>query len=105
MTEIDVFPPPEAAKKRKPRTPLKDVVRKKPRRHRRGVPPPLSVDIDALPDSTRLTQTETAAVIRRSTATLENWRLTQPNHPLKWSRVAGRILYELGSIRALLRGK
>jgi hypothetical protein len=112
MTEIDISAPPEAAKTadvrerpRKPRTPLKDVVRKTPRKHRRGIPPPLSIDIDTLPDSAWLNQKETAAVIRRSTATLENWRLTKPDHPLKWAKVAGRLLCQLGSIRALLKGK
>jgi hypothetical protein len=81
------------------------IQRKKPRPKRfRGIPPPLTIDIDALPDSTHLNDTETAAVIRRSKACLENWR-KQPDHPLKWKLVAGRILYELSSIRALLKGE
>jgi hypothetical protein len=65
--------------------------------------PPLPFDIQWLPDSTFLTDTETAAAIRRSKACLENWR-KYADHPLKWRRVNGRVLYEITSIRALLKG-
>jgi hypothetical protein len=82
---------------------LHKIVRKKPRRRFRGMPPPLTFDIDALPDSTRLTETETAAAIRRPKSALGNWR-TLPDHPLKWRRVGGRVLYELPSIREFLKG-
>jgi hypothetical protein len=64
----------------------------------------LTFDLDALPDSTRLSETETAAAVRRAKSTLEIWR-KQADHPLKWRRVGGRILYELCSIRAFLRGE
>jgi hypothetical protein len=77
--------------------------RKKPRDQFRGTPPPLTYDIDALPASTFLNETETAAAIRRNKSTLEYWR-TQPNHPLRWRRIAGRILYELPAIREFLKG-
>jgi hypothetical protein len=88
----------------KPRGKLK-IKRKKPRPKRfRGVPPLPDFDIDTLPPSTRLNETEVASVLRRSKACLENWR-RQPDHPLKWSRVAGRILYDLPPIRALLKGE
>jgi hypothetical protein len=85
--------------------PLEEIERKKKRRRFRGVPEPLAIDIDALPDSARLNQKETAAILRRAEATLENWRLMHPDHPLKWTRVAGRILYEVGTIRTLLKGE
>jgi hypothetical protein len=88
---------------RRSRKDLRTIVRKKPRQRFRGVPPPLTFDIDALPDSTRLTETEAAAALRRSKSALENWR-QQPGHPLKWRRVAGRIVYELPSIREVLKG-
>lgn len=78
------------------------IQRKKPRPKRfLGVPPPLTFDLDALPDSTRLSETETAAGVRRSKSCLENWR-KNPDHPLKWRLVGGRVLYELSSIRAFL---
>jgi hypothetical protein len=83
---------------------LHKIVRKKPRRRFRGMPPPLTFDIDALPDSTRLTETETAAAIRRPKSALENWR-RDPDHPLRWRRVGGRVLYELPSIREFLKGE
>jgi hypothetical protein len=83
---------------------LRTVVRKKPRVRFRGTPPPLTFDIDALPDSTLLDVVETAAAVRRSTAALENWRL-DPNHPLRWRKVSGRILYEVGSLREFLKGE
>ncbi len=85
------------------RPPSQKIIRKKPRRRFRGTPPPLTFDLEPLPDSTLLNETETAAACRRAKATLEVWR-KQPDHPLKWRRVGGRILYELSSIRAFLRG-
>jgi hypothetical protein len=84
------------------RTPLK-IVRKKPRRRFRGVPPFLTVDIDKLPDSTLLTETEAAAILRRSKSALEGWR-KDPDHPLKWQRVLGRVTYGLGVVRAVQKG-
>lgn len=82
---------------------LKRIVRKKPRTRFRGTPPPLTFDIDALPDSTLLNESETAAACRRAKSTLEFWR-RQADHPLRWRRVGGRVLYELSSIRAFLKG-
>jgi hypothetical protein len=89
---------------RRSRKDLRVIVRKKPRQRFRGVPPPLTFDIDTLPEGTFLTETETAAALRRSKSTLEGWR-QRPDHPLKWRRVAGRVIYELPSIRALLKGE
>jgi hypothetical protein len=85
------------------RRPLQSISRKKPRARFRGTPPPLTFDIDALPGSTLLTEAELAAILRRSKSCLENWR-NYPDHPLRWRRVAGRILYELGSAREFLKG-
>jgi hypothetical protein len=82
---------------------LRRIVRKKPRKRFRGIPPPLTFDLDALPGSTRLNDTETAAAVRRAKFTLAVWR-KQPDHPLRWRRVGGRVLYELSSIRAFLKG-
>jgi hypothetical protein len=82
---------------------LAKLVRKKPRKRYRGVPPPLPFDIDALPDSTLLTEGEVAAVVRRSRTTLETWRRFS-EHPLQWRRVAGRVLYEIGPVRKFLKG-
>jgi hypothetical protein len=45
---------------------VQGIVRKKPRQRFRGTPPPLTFDIEELPDSTKLTETEAAAVIRRN---------------------------------------
>ena len=102
MPEVDVTP---ARLRRRPRPPIGKLVRTKPPPKRfRGVPPPLTFDLDALPASTLLTESETAAACRRSRSALENWRLQQPDHPLRWRRVGGRILYELASIRAFLKG-
>jgi hypothetical protein len=82
---------------------LQRIVRKKPRKRFRGTPPPLTFDLDALPDSTLLNESETAAACRRAKSTLEVWR-KQADHPLRWRRVGGRVLYELSSIRAFLEG-
>jgi hypothetical protein len=103
VPEVDTAPKLE----RKPLRPsLEKLIRTKPRPKRfRGVPPPLAFDLDALPGGTWLTEAETAAAIRRSMSALENWRLQQPDHPLKWRKVGGRILYELSSIRAYLKGE
>jgi hypothetical protein len=79
------------------------IVRRKPRKRFRGIPPPLTFDLDALPASTLLSETEAAAALRRAKSTLEVWR-KQPDHPLRWRRVAGRVMYELPSIRALQKG-
>jgi hypothetical protein len=82
---------------------LQKILRKKPRKRFRGIPPPLTFDLDALPANTLLSETEAAAACRRAKSTLEVWR-KQPDHPLRWRRVAGRVLYELSSIRAFLKG-
>ena len=89
---------------REPSGPSLKIQRKKPRCKRfRGMPPPLTFDLDELPESTLLNETETAAACRRAKSTLEVWR-KQPDHPLRWRRVGGRVLYELASIRAFLKG-
>ena len=100
MTDIDIA---RGRAHGRSRLSLQKIVRKKKRERFRGTPPPLTFDIEALPDSTRLTETETAAAIRRSKACLESWR-KYADHPLKWRRVNGRVLYEITSIRALLKG-
>jgi hypothetical protein len=85
------------------RPPFQRIVRKKPRKRFRSVPPPLTFDLDTLPAGTLLSETEAAAACRRAKSTLEVWR-KQADHPLKWRRVGGRVLYELSSIRAFLKG-
>ncbi|MBM7485195.1 hypothetical protein ACVWWI_001480 [Bradyrhizobium sp. USDA 3686] len=76
----------------------------KRRRRNRGVPPPATFDIDALPASSNLTALETAAVIRRTPGALEQWR-RDPNHPLKWRYVDGRPLYRVDAVRDYLAGQ
>ena len=83
--------------------------RKMPRatkRHRknRGMPPPATFDIDALPGSSNLTALEAAAVIRRTPGALEQWR-RDANHPLKWRYVDGRPLYRVDAVRDYLAGR
>ena len=85
------------------RPPFQEIFRKKPREGFRGTPPPLTFDLDALPSSTLLSETEAAAACRRAKSTLEVWR-KQKDHPLRWRRVGGRVLYELSSIRDFLKG-
>jgi hypothetical protein len=77
--------------------------RKSPKKRFRGTPPPSTIDLATLPDTTMLTEHEVAAILRRSKAVLEYWRKVKA-HPLKWQRVAGRILYEVSSVRELLKG-
>lgn len=93
MSDIDI-----ARRSRPPQ-----IFRTKRRKRFRGTPPPLTFDLDALPANTLLSETETAAACRRAKATLEVWR-KRPDHPLRWRRVGGRVLYELSSIRAFLKG-
>jgi hypothetical protein len=85
------------------RPPFQRIVRKKPRKRFRGTPPPLNFDLDALPANRLLSETETAAACRRAKSTLEVWR-KRTDHPLRWRRVAGRVLYHLSSIRDFLKG-
>lgn len=73
----------------------------KRRRKNRGVPPPATFDIDALPGSSNLTVLEAAAIIRRTPGALEQWR-RDPNHPLKWRYVDGRPLYRVDAVRDYL---
>jgi hypothetical protein len=80
-----------------------EIIRKERLRYR-GVPPPFAFDINTLPDSTFLTEVEVAAIIRRPPSCLFNWRKNNPDHPLRWRRVSGRILYELVSVREFLKG-
>jgi hypothetical protein len=75
---------------------------KRPRKNR-GVPPPATFDIDALPGSSHLTALEAAAVIRRTPGALEQWR-RDPDHPLKWRYVDGRPLYRVDAVRDYLAG-
>jgi hypothetical protein len=77
--------------------------RKSPKKKFRGTPPPSTIDLSQLPNTTMLTEHEVAAILRRSKSVLEYWRKVK-SHPLKWHRVAGRILYELPSVRELLKG-
>jgi hypothetical protein len=49
-----------------------------------------------------LTAKEVAAVIRRSLSTLDSWRQHNPNHPLKWEKLDGRIAYRVRNVRAYL---
>lgn len=65
------------------RPPFQKIVRKKPRKRFRGTPPPLTFDLDALPPSTLLSETEVAAAVRRAKSTLEVWR-KQKDHPMRW---------------------
>jgi hypothetical protein len=85
------------------RPPFQKILRKKPRKRFRGTPPPLTFDLEALPANGLLTEAESAAACRRAKSTLEVWR-KQMDHPLRWRRVAGRVLYEVSSIRAFLKG-
>lgn len=100
MTDIDIA---RGRTHSRSRPPLERISRKKPRKRFRGIPPPLTFDLDALPDSTLLNESETAAACRRAKSTLEVWR-KRPDHPLRWRRVGCRVLYELASIRAFLKG-
>lgn len=79
------------------------IERKTPRNHFRGIPPPLDFDIFALPATARLNEAEAAAALRRARSALEYWRKDKA-HPLTWTRVAGRILYDLPPILEMLRG-
>jgi hypothetical protein len=100
VSNIDIAPGRAHSRSRQP---LQRIARKKPRKRFRGTPPPLTFDIEGLPDSTFLTETETAAALRRSKACLESWR-KHADHLLQWRRVNGRVLYKITSIRALLKG-
>jgi hypothetical protein len=83
---------------------LEHVVHQRKQKYRdRGVPPPPTFDFDALADGTQLTERESAAVLRRSLSCLQNWR-QDPEHPLKWQRVAGRIAYTARAIRKYRKG-
>jgi hypothetical protein len=73
------------------------------RRKNRGMPAPATFDIDTLPASSNLTAMEVAAVIRRTTGALEQWR-RDPNHLLKWRYVDGRPLYRVDAVRDYLAG-
>jgi hypothetical protein len=73
-------------------------------RKNRGVPPPATFDIDALPGSSNLTALEAAAVIRRTPGALEQWR-RDPNHLLKWRYVDGRPLYRVDAVRDYLASR
>ena len=72
------------------------------RKKYRDTPPPLTFDIWQLPASGVLSAREVAAVLRCNLARLEHWRLHQPDHPLKWRRVGGRPVYEVGSLREFI---
>ena len=100
MSDIDIAPRRTHSRSRPS---LQRIARKKPRKRFRGTPPPLIFDLDALPATTLLTVPETAAACRRAQSTLEVWR-KQRDHPLRWRHVGGRVLYELSSIRAFLKG-
>src|SRR5262245_13399597 len=100
MSNIDIAP---GRPHRGSRPSLQKIIRKKPRKRFRGVPPPLTFDLDALPANALLNETESAAACRRAKSTLELWR-KKNDHPLRWRLVGGRVLYEIWSIRAFLKG-
>jgi hypothetical protein len=72
-------------------------------RKNRGMPPPATFDIDALPGSSNLTALEASAVIRRTPGALEQWRRDQ-NHPLTRRETQQRLSvdYHRNTIRSLL---
>src|SRR5262249_19405022 len=100
-TSSDGIAPTRAPRRTRPS--LQGLVRKKPPSRFRGTPPPPTFDFEALADGTHLTQRETAAVLRRAMSCLENWR-QDPEHPLKWQRVAGRVTYTARAIRKFRKG-
>src|SRR5262249_46518704 len=68
----------------------------------RGVPPPPTFSLAALPDDTLLTESEVAAVLRHSTNSLGSWR-RQANHPLAWEALPGGFVrYRAGNVRSYL---
>src|SRR5262249_21704737 len=95
---------PFAARKGRTRPPFKTIPHKTQRKRFRGTPAPPKFDLDELAPSQVLTERETASVTRRSQSTLESWRRYQPDHPLKWRRIDGRIMYEVRHIRQFLKG-
>ena len=73
------------------------------RSHRgfRGLPPPATFDLDAMPAANLLTEFETASATRLSTSTLAAWR-KRPNHPLAWVKIGTRVRYRAGSVRQFI---
>jgi hypothetical protein len=63
MSDIDVA---RERAYRRSRPPSQKIFHKKPRKRFRGIPPPLTFDLDALPANTLLSETETAAACRRA---------------------------------------
>lgn len=95
------LPPQDAAQANKP---TEFGFRKSPKKRFRGTPPPSVIDLATLPATSFLSEHEVAAILRRPKVSLEYWRRKVPDHPLKWRRIAGRVLYEVASLRELLKG-
>jgi hypothetical protein len=64
----------------------------------RGMPPPASFDFDTLPDSTRLSTRDIAALERKAVATVESWRLIS-GHALEFEVENGHVYYTAGGLR------
>jgi hypothetical protein len=69
----------------------------------RRLPPPPTFDLTKLADGQFLTAKEVSAIIRRAPVTLERWRKENPDHLLRWERVAGRPLYRAGAVKQYLQ--
>ena len=68
----------------------------------RGVPPPATFSLDALPDDAQLRDVEVAAVVRQAVSTVTGWR-QDPEHPLKWDYLPGGLpRTTAGRLRAYL---
>lgn len=95
-------PPPRKAKQRQ--TAKGSAESPRDRHGFRGLPPPATFDFEALPDTSWLTESETAAVLRVAISTLAAWR-QRPNPPLKCAKLRDRqIRYQVKEIRRFLAG-
>jgi hypothetical protein len=94
--------PQDAAAKDCARPPRKNLIRKKPHVYFRGVPPLPTFDLAKLAPSQIMTQREVAAAVRRSVSTLASWRQENPDHPLRWEKRHGRVIYRVRDVRKYL---
>ena len=62
---------------------------KKDRHGLRGVPPPLTFDLNELPDNALLSQVEVAAAKRAAKISVEKKRLAEQDAPLVWVYIDG----------------
>jgi hypothetical protein len=96
---------PVAERRKPPGQPKAKPAAKRHRDRNYGVPLPCKFDIDKLPDSAWLTNTDVAAVLRRARGTVEGWRQRPDGGPIPFEYLDNKPVYRAHAVRAFIASR